>query len=61
MFVPGNSQKFLDKALGAGIGVDGVFLDLEDGVPFPLKAEARRLVAAATKAGSGGPLRFVRS
>ena len=61
MFVPGNSQRFLDKALGGGVGVDAVFLDLEDGVPFPLKAEARDLVAAATLgAAAGGPLRFVR-
>jgi citrate lyase subunit beta / citryl-CoA lyase len=38
-----------------------VFLDLEDGVPFPLKAQARGLVAAATEgAVPGGPLRFVR-
>lgn len=60
MFVPGNSQKFLDKALGANVGVDAVFLDLEDGVPFPLKADARGLVVAATQAATGGPLRFVR-
>lgn len=60
MFVPGNSQKFLDKALSASVGVDAVFLDLEDGVPFPLKAEARGLVATATEAASTGPLRFVR-
>jgi citrate lyase subunit beta/citryl-CoA lyase len=59
MFVPGNSQRFLDKALGAGV-VDAVFLDLEDGVPFPQKAEARGLVVAATEAATGGPLRFVR-
>jgi citrate lyase subunit beta/citryl-CoA lyase len=60
MFVPGNSQKFLDKALGGTVGVDAVFLDLEDGVPFPLKAEARHLVAAAAMAAPEGPLRFVR-
>ena len=60
MFVPGNSQKFLDKALGAGVDVDAVFLDLEDGVPFPLKAEARNLVAAAAQAATGGPMRLVR-
>jgi citrate lyase subunit beta/citryl-CoA lyase len=59
MFVPGNSRKFLDKALG-GVGVDAVFLDLEDGVPFPLKAEARHCVAATVDAATDGPLRFVR-
>jgi citrate lyase subunit beta/citryl-CoA lyase len=60
MFVPGNSRKFLDKALGGRVGVDAVFLDLEDGVPFPLKAEARRCVAAAVDTATDGPLRFVR-
>jgi citrate lyase subunit beta / citryl-CoA lyase len=60
MFVPGNSQKFLDKALGGGGGVDAVFLDLEDGVPFALKAEARQLVTAAAESASEGPLRLVR-
>jgi citrate lyase subunit beta / citryl-CoA lyase len=60
MFVPGNSQKFLAKALSPGIGVDAVFLDLEDGVPFPLKADARRLVAGALGTRPGGPLRLVR-
>lgn len=60
MFVPGNSQKFLDKALAGGVGVDAVFLDLEDGVPFPLKAEARELVAAAAESAPEGPLRLVR-
>jgi citrate lyase subunit beta / citryl-CoA lyase len=60
MFVPGNSQKFLDKALGGGVGVDAVFLDLEDGVPFALKAEARRLVATAAESAGDGPLRLVR-
>jgi citrate lyase subunit beta / citryl-CoA lyase len=60
MFVPGNSQKFLDKALSTSVGVDAVFLDLEDGVPFPHKAEARELVVAAAESVAGGPMRFVR-
>jgi citrate lyase subunit beta/citryl-CoA lyase len=60
MFVPGNSQKFLDKALNAGVGIDAVFLDLEDGVPFSHKAEARELVVSAAAAASDGPMRFVR-
>src|SRR5437773_6826997 len=63
MFVPGNSQKFLNKALTSDVGIDAVFLDLEDGVPFPHKAEARELVVAAAAASSsstGGPMRFVR-
>jgi citrate lyase subunit beta/citryl-CoA lyase len=60
MFVPGNSQKFLDKALGGAGGVDAVFLDLEDGVPFALKADARQLIVAAAESAGNGPLRFVR-
>ncbi len=60
MFVPGNSKRFLDKALSADVGVDAVFLDLEDGVPFPQKAAARELVVAAAESTSGGPMRFVR-
>jgi len=62
MFVPGNSQKFLDKALTSDVSVDAVFLDLEDGVPFPHKAQARELVvaAAAAASASGGPMRLVR-
>src|SRR5581483_2110056 len=60
MFVPGNSQKFLDKAMSPSVAIDAVFLDLEDGVPFPLKSEARELVVAAAASASGGPMRFVR-
>lgn len=37
--VPGSSDRFLTKALG--IGVDAVFLDLEDAVAPAAKAEAR--------------------
>ncbi|WP_092605700.1 HpcH/HpaI aldolase/citrate lyase family protein [Raineyella antarctica] len=37
--VPGSSDRFLTK--GLGLGVDAVFLDLEDAVAPPAKAEAR--------------------
>jgi citrate lyase subunit beta/citryl-CoA lyase len=63
MFVPGNRQRFLDKALATGdaaSGVDAVFLDLEDGVPFAEKPAARALVAAALGRPPGGPMRLVR-
>jgi citrate lyase subunit beta/citryl-CoA lyase len=61
MFVPGNSQRFLDKAVSADVNVDAVFLDLEDGVPFPLKADARQLVVNTLgHAPDGGPMRLVR-
>ena len=64
MFVPGNRQRFLDKALATAAdasGVDAVFLDLEDGVPFPEKPAARALIPEALGRDPGrGPLRLVR-
>lgn len=58
MFVPGNSQRFVDKSLG--VAADVVFLDLEDGVPSSEKAAARELVGQALHRPAGNPLRFVR-
>ncbi len=58
MFVPGNRQKFIDKAMG--LAVDAIFLDLEDGVPAPEKPAARELVARALSQPVGGPARYVR-
>lgn len=58
MFVPGNRQRFLDKAYG--LNVDAIFLDLEDGVLPPEKPVARQLIAEYLKRPAGGPLRFVR-
>jgi citrate lyase subunit beta/citryl-CoA lyase len=58
MFVPGNRQRFIDKA--RGLDVDAVFLDLEDGVPPPEKPAARKIIADALARPSGGPARFVR-
>jgi citrate lyase beta subunit len=43
LFVPGNEERKLAKALGAG--ADAVVADLEDAVPAPEKAAARSLVA----------------
>lgn len=44
LFVPGNDEHKLEKALGAG--ADAVVADLEDAVPAPEKPAARQLVAA---------------
>src|SRR3954464_14454599 len=45
MFVPGNRQRMIDKAMG--LAVDAVMLDIEDGVAPPDKSEARKLIAEA--------------
>ena len=60
LFVPGNRQRMIDKALG--LPADAIMLDLEDGVPPAAKQEARERVAAALAQarGTGGPTRFVR-
>lgn len=58
MFVPGNRQKFLDKA--AVSPVDCAILDLEDGVVAADKAAARAMVVTALGNAGFGPLRFVR-
>lgn len=59
MFVPGNSEKMLTKALGLD-NLDVALFDLEDGVPPQHKAEARELVATMLGRPPAGPLRFVR-
>lgn len=58
MFVPGNRERFLQKAKGSA--ADAVLLDLEDGVLPSEKAEARRLVAATLAETWTGPVRYVR-
>jgi citrate lyase subunit beta / citryl-CoA lyase len=58
MFVPGNRQRFIDKAFE--IEVDAIFLDLEDGVPPDQKRIARTLIANALESQRTGPLRVVR-
>lgn len=47
--VPGSSPKMLAKA--TGLAADEVFLDLEDAVAGPAKAEARGNIVAALRAG----------
>lgn len=44
MFVPGDKQRMLDKALG--LHVDAIMMDLEDGVAPAEKARARSQIAA---------------
>lgn len=58
MFVPGQRQNMIDKALK--LTVDGLIFDLEDGVPAAAKTSARTQVAAALAAPPGHALRFVR-
>ena len=58
MFVPGNRDRFVQKAkLSAA---HAIFLDLEDGVLPAEKAEARRAVAIALSESWAGPARYVR-
>lgn len=42
LYVPGNNEKMITKA--STLDADSVILDLEDAVPGPQKAEARKLV-----------------
>jgi len=57
--VPGSSIKMLDKA--KGLGVDQVFLDLEDAVAPLAKPDARKnIVAALNEGGWGSRVRVVR-
>jgi citrate lyase subunit beta/citryl-CoA lyase len=60
LFVPGNQQRMIDKALD--LDLDAAILDLEDGVPPDEKEAARRLVreALARPRSAGEPARFVR-
>lgn len=57
--VPGSSDRFIAKA--RGLGVDALFLDLEDAVAPAVKVESRgRIVAALTAGGFAAPLLTVR-
>lgn len=58
MFVPGNRERFLQKAKTSK--ADAILLDLEDGVLPAEKAEARRMIAETLKAAGPGPSRYVR-
>ncbi len=57
--VPGSSDRFIAKA--RGLGVDALFLDLEDAVAPAVKVESRaRIVAALTAGEFAAPLITVR-
>ncbi len=58
MFVPGNRERFIQKAKTSA--ADAILLDLEDGVLPGEKGEARRAVAAALCETWDGPARYVR-
>ncbi len=45
LFMPGDSLRKIEKAIG--LDVDSIVMDLEDGVAFSQKAEARRTVVEA--------------
>jgi citrate lyase subunit beta / citryl-CoA lyase len=59
MFVPGNSEKMLTKAIGLE-NLDVAMFDLEDGTPTAQKDAARGLVAEMLARPAGGPRRYVR-
>lgn len=58
LFVPGDSEKKLAKALSSG--ADALIVDLEDSVAAANKETARRLAAEFIAASRGGPLIYVR-
>jgi citrate lyase beta subunit len=45
LFMPGDSMRKIEKAIG--LGVDCIVMDLEDGVAFSQKAEARQTIVEA--------------
>jgi citrate lyase subunit beta/citryl-CoA lyase len=57
LYMPGSNARAIEKA--RTLAVDAVILDLEDSVAPPSKAEARRQVADAVKAGGFGPREVV--
>lgn len=59
LFVPGNKRRMVEKA--AGLDVDAVMLDIEDGVPAEEKELARAQIAQTLRVrAAGGPARYVR-
>jgi citrate lyase subunit beta/citryl-CoA lyase len=62
MFVPGDRQKMIDKALG--LSVDAILLDIEDGVAPAAKETARKQIAESLDRIAGQqqrtPARYVR-
>ena len=55
--VPGSSDRFIDKA--RTLGVDGIFLDLEDAVAPAVKVESRQRIVDALLVPSGFAARLV--
>lgn len=60
LFVPGDSERKLDKALQSG--ADALIVDLEDSVALDAKADARAITASFLKSNRGvdGPALYVR-
>lgn len=58
LFVPGDSEKKLARALSSD--ADALIVDLEDSVAAAAKETARRLAAEFIAASKGGPLIYVR-
>lgn len=58
LFLPASNARAIEKA--RGLSCDMVMLDLEDAVPDPLKAQARRAAVAAIAEGFGNKLVAVR-
>lgn len=58
MFVPGNRERYIEKANSSG--ADAILLDIEDGVLPKDKPQARHMIAAALRADGSGPCRYVR-
>ncbi len=58
MFVPGNRERFIQKARSSG--ADAILLDIEDGVLPAEKPEARRMIATSLREEWQGPRRYVR-
>jgi citrate lyase beta subunit len=52
LFIPGDSSRKIDK--GLTLNADSIILDLEDGVAYSRKAEARQIVAQALQANDFG-------
>jgi citrate lyase subunit beta/citryl-CoA lyase len=60
LFVPGDSERKLEKALQSG--ADALILDLEDSVALAAKPQARQIAASFLRAQAGrpGPLLYIR-
>jgi citrate lyase subunit beta/citryl-CoA lyase len=57
LFVPGDSQRKLEKALGSA--ADGIMIDLEDSVAPGRKAQARQMTAGFLRSGTLPPAKQI--